>query len=121
MKTAEQILKARGLTDADIANLSVLLSNAAYRAAIEGPVNELEKERDELRARDGEWAKLKDETYEPALAAAQKEAQESRLKLAEANEKLRIAKDYGYIDDKAQKEADEAAEARTNEETGTNG
>jgi hypothetical protein len=109
-KKAEDILKSQGLTDADITAMAPLLSDARYRAAIETSFNALESERDALVAKDHEWEELRNNTYVPALTKAEKQAADARLELAQANEKLRIAKDYGYLDDDAQRKADEAAE-----------
>lgn len=111
-RTAEQILKAQGLSEADITAMTPMLSNAAYRAAIENSVNTLESERDTYKQRDEEWQQNLDTQYTPAITRAEREAQQARLELAAAQESLRIAKDYGYLPEgDAQAKADAAAKA----------
>lgn len=110
-KKAEDILRSQGLTDADIAAMGPLLNEPRYRAAIEAPFNTLESERDTLAARDREWQELRDNTYAPALANAEKQTREARIRAAELEESIKIAKEFGYIDDDAQKRADAAAAA----------
>ncbi len=105
----EDILKAKGLSDADIAAMAPMLTNQAYRTALESSYSELVTERDTLKQRDEEWAQLRDTKYVPALTAAEEDARKARLEAAELRERVKIAKEYGYLDDEAQKKADEAA------------
>lgn len=110
-RTAEQILKAQGLSDTDITAMAPMLSNAAYRAAIENSVNTLESERDTYRQRDEEWQQNLDTQYTPAITRAEQDAQKARLRTAELEEQIRIAKEYGYMPEDAQAKADAAAKA----------
>lgn len=112
MPKIEDILKAKGLSDADIAAMSTMLANPAYRTALEASYSELESERDTYKQRDAEWQQNLDTTYTPAITRAEQDAQQARLELAAAQESLRIAKDYGYLPDgDAQAKADAAAKA----------
>ncbi len=111
-RTAEQILKAQGLSDADITAMAPMLTNAAYRAAIENTVNTLETERDTYKQRDEEWQQNLDTQYTPAITRAEQDAHKARMEAAEAREQLKIAKEYGYLPEgDAQARADAAAAA----------
>ncbi len=107
-KTAEQILKAQGLSDADITAMSTLLSNQTYRAAIENTVNKLESDVATWQQRDAEWQASIDTQYTPAVTRAEQDAQKARLEAAQLREQIEIAKTYGYLDDPAAKEKLEA-------------
>ncbi len=96
-KTAEQILKLQGSTDDDIAAMSTMLSNPRVRASIENGYNGLEQERDQFRTRSEEF----EGNYNQAVnvvTAREKEAMDARMEAARANELLKIAKDFGYVD-----------------------
>lgn len=107
----EDILKSKGLSDADIQAMAPMLTNQAYRTALENSYAELASERDQYRARDEEWQQLRDTKYVPALTAAEEDARKARVRAAELEESIKIAKEYGYLPDDAQKRADEAAAA----------
>lgn len=107
-KTAEQILKAQGLADADI---TALLANPLMRTAIENPFNALESERDTLVTRNQEWESLHKDKWTPALSAAEDDARKARLEAAELRERVKIAKEYGYLDDDGDRKAQEAIDA----------
>lgn len=110
-KTAEQILKAQGLSDADITAMAPMLTNASYRAAIENTVNSLETERDTYRIRDEEWQQIVNERYVPAVTAAEKQAIDARLEAARYKELAKTAKDFGYLTDDDERKAAERVEA----------
>lgn len=107
--TLESLLKSNGWTDQDLADIAPMLQNAKFRATLETQYTSLASERDNFKGLNDEWQRKLDEDYNPRMTAAETEAQKARLQLAEANEKLRIAKDYGYLDGDAQAKADEAA------------
>lgn len=107
----EDILKAKGLTDADIAAMQPLLTNQAYRTALENSYTELSSERDALKVRDAEWQNLHDTQWQPLTSKLEKDASEARRRAAELEETVKIAKDYGYLPEDAQRKADEAAAA----------
>lgn len=115
-KKAEEILKAQGLTDADITAMAPMLSDARYRAAIENSYNSVESERDQYRTRNDEWQTLQ-ESNAATLKAAEDEAIRARLEASRSNELLKIAKDFGYINDDAAKtrQAELDAQQRQNE------
>jgi hypothetical protein len=124
-KTAEQILKGRGLTDADLLDMKPMLDNPRFRASIEDSVNSVEAERDTWKTRSEEFESLRETEYVPAVTKAEQEARKARLELAEAREQLKFAKDYGYISEDDQKKADEEAARRAasqpnNQPTGFN-
>lgn len=111
-KTAEQILRAQGLNDADIAAMSTLLSDARYRAAIETPFNALETERDTWKTRSDEYEQLRETEYLPAVTRAEQEAIKARREAADLREQVAIAKTFGYLDTPESKAAEEEAARR---------
>lgn len=107
----EGLLKSKGWTDADLESVKPLLENPRFRSSMEEQFGAVEAERDSFKARDAEWQRRLDEDYNPRMTAAEKEAQAARLSLAEANEKLKIARDYGYLPGDAEAKAEAAAAA----------
>lgn len=117
-RTLEEILKSKGFADEDLAGMSTLLSDNRFRGAFEG----LESERETLQQRDREWDQLRTTKYEPALRSAEEEARKVRLELAQEREKVRIARDYGYLDEDGDRRAAEAAaKAKADLEAGSRG
>lgn len=110
-KTAEQILKAQGLSDADITAMAPMLTNASYRAAIENTVNKLESDVETWQQRDAEFQDMINNRYVPGVTAAEKATMEARRELAIANEKIKFAKDFGYLTDDDEKKANDKIEA----------
>lgn len=105
----KELLKARGWTDEQI---SAAFADPKTVEVLDDIFGTVTSERDTLKARDAEWQKKLDEEYNPAIAKAEKAAAEARLKAANYEEQLKIAKDYGYLSsDEAEKRATEAAAA----------
>jgi len=111
MPKLEDILKSKGLSDADIAAMSTLLSNQSYRTALEASYSELETERDTYKTRDEEWQGIVNEKYVPAVAAAERQAIEARQEAAKYREQVKAAKDFGYLSDDDATKAAERVEA----------
>lgn len=105
----EDLLKSKGWTDADLEAVKPMLSNERFRATLEEQYGALATERDQLQTVNAEWQRKLEEDYNPRMTAAEKEAQQARLDLAQANEKLKIAKDYGYLPDEAAAKVEVAA------------
>lgn len=106
-KKAEEILKAQGLSDADITAMAPMLTDARYRAAIENSYNSVESERDQWKARNDDWEQLQEKNL-ATLKAAEEETIRARREAADKAELLRIAKDFGYLnDDDARKKQEE--------------
>ncbi len=114
-KTAEQILKEQGLTDAEIAAYSTLLADPRHRAAIENPFNKLEGDRDQLMARNREWEEFETQA-KATIATAEQDAMKARREAADYQEQIRIAKDYGYFGAEAEEKAKQALEEKRRQE-----
>jgi hypothetical protein len=113
MQKIEDILKSKGLSDADIAAMSTLLSNQSYRTALEASYSELETERDTYKQRDAEWESMINEKYVPAVTAAEQKAINASLEAAKYKAIAQAAKDFGYVtDDGAAAAAAEAERVR---------
>jgi hypothetical protein len=120
--TIEQILKQRGWTDADLESVKPMLENARFRESLEQEYGAVASERDQFKQLDEAWRNKLDTEYNPKIVAAEKEAQQARLKLAEAQEQLKIAKDYGYLTPELEQKLEAAAaSARQNIEQAANG
>jgi hypothetical protein len=88
----DEILKSKGFSDADIAVLT-----PALRETLEATYSGLETERDTLRSVNDEWQRKLDSEYQPAMTKAEKELIAERMKRVAAEEKVKIAKDFGYL------------------------
>ncbi len=109
----EEILKLRGWTEAEIAALAPSLTDPRLRTDLEESYGAVTTELAEMKAKDEAWARQLTDQWQPRVNAAEKEAQDARIALAEAREKLKIAKDYGYLPAEAEAKAEvEAAAAR---------
>ncbi len=93
----EDILKAQGWTDADIAALAPMLADQRFRTSMEQSYGALATERDQLKEKDGKWQQQLDNEWQPRVTKVEQEAIEARRQLAMAQEELKIAKDYGYL------------------------
>lgn len=111
MPKLEEILKASGLAEADIAAMAPLLSNQSYRIALETHYSTLETERNTYKQRDEEWQQIVNEKYVPAVTNAEKQAIEARQEAAKYREQVKAAKDFGYLSDDDATKAAEKVEA----------
>lgn len=114
----KNVLKAKGWSDEQIEKA---FADPSVIAILDETLGTITTERDQLKARDAEWQKKLEEEYNPAIAKAEREAADARLKAATFEEQVKIAKDYGYLaGDEAEKRAAEAAErAKQNANSGT--
>lgn len=110
-RTLEEILKSKGFADADLAGMSTLLADNRFRGAVEG----LETERESFQTRDAEWNRLHSEKWQPTVRTLEGDLQQARLDLAQEREKVKIARDFGYLDEDGDKKATAAA-AKAKEE-----
>jgi hypothetical protein len=95
--TLEEILKTNGYTEADLESLKPMLSDSRFRNSLEQTYGALATERDTLKALDQSWNEKLEKEYNPAITAAQAEAQKARLEAAQVREQWKILKDYGYV------------------------
>jgi hypothetical protein len=104
--TLEEILKADGWTDADLAAQAAVLNDSRLRATLEKQYGAVVTERDTYKQRDTEWQDLRDRVYQPQITRAEEEAARVRMEAAGLREQVQIAKDYGYLTADQQQEAD---------------
>ena len=88
----DELLKAKGFTDADIAVLTPTM-----RETLEATYSGMETERDTLRTVNDEWQNKLSNEYQPAITKAEKIAADARLEAAKWREQVAIAKDFGYL------------------------
>jgi len=93
--TLREYYKSKGYSDADLAVLEPILSDQRLAGAVE----EVFTERDTLKSLNDQWADKLEKEYNPAITAAEKEAADSRISLARANEALKIARERGFVVD----------------------
>lgn len=86
--TLEQILKAEGWSDEDIAASATLLQNDRFRATLEKQYNTVAQERDFLN----DW---RETTANPHIAQVEAREIAARQESARLRELVQIAKDYG--------------------------
>jgi len=101
MAKLEDILKARGWTDADITAAAPMLTDAKFRSTLEESYGAVEAERDQLQARDQEWNRKLTEEYQPRLTAMEREVIKERQRNAVLEADVRSAKEYGYLPEPA--------------------
>lgn len=102
----EEILKSKGWTDAEITALQPMLADQRFRASMEESFSAVATERDSLKEKDEAWQRQLDEQWQPRVSQTEQQLRDARLQLAEAQERLKIAKDFGYIDEAKQAEID---------------
>ena len=113
--TIEEILKSKGWSEQEVADIAPMLTNPRFRQTLEEQYGAIATERDQFKQRDEEWQRLKDSDWQPKVAAAEKEAQKARMELAAAREQIAIAKDYGYLTEEQAADATRRAEAKAAE------
>lgn len=116
----EEILKSQGWADADITALQPMLADPRIRASMEETYGKIASERDTLKNKDAEWQRLHDEEWQPVVNRLEKSMTGVRLELAQAQERIKLAKEFGYLDDQKTAEADAAA-AKAKLESNLNG
>ena len=116
----KELLKSKGWTDEQI---DKAFADPSVIAILDESLGTITSERDQLKARDAEWQTKLETEYNPAIAKAEREAADARLRAATFEEQVKIAKDYGYLaGDEAERRAAEAAErAKVNAGVPANG
>lgn len=102
--TLEQILKAQGYTDADIAAQATMLNDPKLRGALEAAwgathskVAELEADLGRYRSENDKWSEWLEEHGKPTLALYEKDSIEAKAALAAAHAKLKAAEEAGFL------------------------
>lgn len=94
--TIEEILRAQGYTDADIASAAPLLQDARFRSAVEQNVGELERQNTAFKKENEAWANWHESEGKPILAMYEKDAADAKAEAAAMRERLRLAEQQGY-------------------------
>jgi hypothetical protein len=97
MPKLEEVLRANGYTDSDIEAMAPMLQDQKFRGSLETHFSRLEAERDDYKSKHEAWDKWREETANPAIAAAERTAAEARLDAARYREEAKIARDYGLL------------------------
>jgi hypothetical protein len=108
MPKLEDVLKSKGYTDADLSNISTLLSDSRFRSSLEASFEETAQQARD--ARDAEWESIKTSQWQPIIEKSEKDAMEARREAARLREENAIAKDYGYLGGDEAKQRLEAQE-----------
>jgi hypothetical protein len=96
-RTIEEILKARGYTDADLEAAKPLLGDAKFRGALEGSIDELDTKLTKAESDNVAWSDWHQKTALPTLDKALKGEQDARSSLAGAQARLKTLQEQGLI------------------------
>lgn len=95
-KTLEEILKAEGFAEADLAAVAPLLGDARFRGAVEKQIGALETTLESYKTENLGWAKYDTETVRPALALYEKDKADAVALAASLQARLKLAEENGY-------------------------
>lgn len=90
MPKLEDLLKAKGYTDAELESMSTLLNDSRFRGSLEGEIERLTGETEG-------WAKWYQETAVPTMDKHMSDAQKAREESAAAKERLRFFKENKIV------------------------
>lgn len=96
MAKLEELLKAKGWTDADIAAQATLLNDPKFRGAIEDQYGTLEQQATSYKTENEQWAKWHEEHGKPTLALYEKDMTDAKALAASLQERLRLAEANGF-------------------------
>lgn len=97
MPKLEEILKAKGYTDADLTALAPMLADTKFRGALEGQLSEMETARTKAEKEAEDWAKWHKETAVPTLEKYMNETEAARAEAAAARERIKLAQERGLL------------------------
>jgi hypothetical protein len=93
----EEILKARGYADADLAALAPLLADQKLRGALETQIAEMEGQLTSAKQENQSWADWHKDTALPTIEKALKDAQDASADAAAQRARLKTLQDQGLI------------------------
>ena len=93
----EDILKKRGIAEADLTALAPLLTDAKFRSALEGELTEFEVERDKYKAESEGWGEWYEKTAKPTVDSALEGQRNEAAARAAAEARLRTLQEQGLI------------------------
>jgi len=97
MATLEEILKAKGYSDADLVALKPMLEDAKFRGAVEDFVGSVEARVGEASAKADSWEKWYNDTGLPTVDQALQKAQDEAARAASAEARLKVLQEQGLI------------------------
>lgn len=99
MPKLEDLLKAKGWTDAEIADpaYAPLLSNPKFRSSLETEIENAYAERDLFKGKVDEFEQWRVNTAIPKFDEMAARETTARQRAATLEEQIKIAKDYGYL------------------------
>lgn len=104
MAKLEELLKAQGFTDEEIAANATALSDPKLRGALESGYSKLESTLSSFKAENDKWASWHASEGKPILDLYEKERNDARAELAGARERLKIAEEAGFVPTSSHKE-----------------
>lgn len=96
MAKLEELLKAQGFTDEEIAANSALLNDPKVRGALETSYQKLEADLGSFKTENENWKNWHEEHGKPTLALYETERNDARAENAGLKERLRLAEEGGF-------------------------
>ena len=106
MAKIEDILKAQGFTDEEIAANAALLADPRTRTALEGSYAKLEGDLATFKTENERWANWHETDGKPLLALYEKERADALADNASLKERLRLAEEAGFAPTSSHKPGD---------------
>jgi hypothetical protein len=97
MRKLEDVLKAKGYSDADLEALKPMLADARFRETLEGSLGELETAAEKFKGEATSWADWYQTTGAPTVDKALQDAQDARAEAAAYQARLKTLQDQGLI------------------------
>lgn len=96
MPTLEEIYKAKGFTDADLAVVAPLLNDPRHRQPLEEALGALTTERDSYKKENENWANWHEKDGKPLLALYEKDMADAKAEAAGLKARLELAQKNGF-------------------------
>lgn len=97
MAKLEDVLKAKGYSEADLTALAPMLQDARLRGSLEGYIADAEYHAEVGRADSAEALRWRDEEALPKLQDYMKQAEDARVEAAGYRERMKVLQDQGLI------------------------
>ncbi|HKS72072.1 MAG TPA: hypothetical protein VJQ82_02675 [Terriglobales bacterium] len=95
MAKLEDILKAQGWTDEDLAAQATVLNDPKLRAGLETAYSGMETTLESFKTENASWAKWKEDTT-PLMELLEKDRTDARAEAASLRERLKLAEENGF-------------------------
>ncbi len=97
MRTLEDVLKAKGYSEADLESLKPMLSDAKFRSALQDSLAEADAETERFKTEATSWSEWYQNTAIPTVDKALKDAQDARAEAAANNARLKTLQEQGLL------------------------